>query len=104
MAYNNGLPISDIAFFERTYEHRQAYTTYNLVRYVRKHFTALYITSRRIQKEGRGSMVNNDSKDNNATPIPNKPIGTVILRNKPNINLIAKSVMIAFKNGTTVKK
>ncbi|MEH7611427.1 hypothetical protein [Gottfriedia acidiceleris] len=49
-------------------------------------------------------MVNNDSKDNNATPIPNKPIGTVILRNKPNINLIAKSVMIAFKNGTTVKK
>ncbi len=49
-------------------------------------------------------MVNDNSKDNGATSAPNKPLGTVILRNKPNINLIAKSVMIAFKNGTTVKK
>ncbi|WP_176547395.1 MULTISPECIES: hypothetical protein [unclassified Bacillus (in: firmicutes)] len=49
-------------------------------------------------------MVNNDSKDNSATSAPKKPIGTVIIRNKPNINLIAKSVMIAFKNGTTAKK
>ncbi|WP_179874365.1 hypothetical protein [Bacillus sp. AFS002410] len=49
-------------------------------------------------------MVNDDSKNNSATSAQNKPVGTVILRNKPNINLIAKSVMIAFKNGTTVKK
>ncbi|MEY9867815.1 hypothetical protein ABIE66_003194 [Peribacillus sp. B2I2] len=34
----------------------------------------------------------------------NKPVGTVIERNKPNITLIAQSIITTYKNGATTAK